>query len=264
MTQDMQDNEASRRRWLYAAVAAVAALIVVGIGVLAFQGDDEDTATDETTTTTEAPEETTTTTEAPEETTTTEAPEETTTTTAPPVDASTAVFPFAEDEQRFDDPLELAEAYAEGVLGFVDPLYSEFRQGDSRSGEVGVRPIENGPETILLLRQLGADDTWWVLGAVSENIVVEEPEANEVLTSPVTLRGQARAFEGTVNVDLWTDRADEPLVETFVTGGGDQMRPFEGTLTFDQPETRFGSLILRAYDADTGGVWEATVLRVRF
>jgi hypothetical protein len=66
-------------------------------------------------------------------------------------------------------------------------------------------------------------------------------------------------------VQLWTDRADEPLAMTTVTGGGTELAPFEGTLTFDRrPATRSGALILRSYGGEAGGVWQATVLRVHF
>lgn len=186
---------------------------------------------------------------------------ETTESPPPGVDTTTAVFPFAEDGQRFADPLEAAQVYAERILGFVDPVYSEFRQGDARSGEVGVRPAADGPETTILVRQL--DDSWWILGAGTEAIVVTEPAAGEVLMSPVVLRGEAAASGAAIDVNLWTDRADEPLAATTVARGGDQLRSFEATLRFDRrPATRSGALILREYR--DGGVWAATVVRVHF
>jgi hypothetical protein len=182
---------------------------------------------------------------------------------SPVPDRTGAVFPFVADDLRFDEPLAAAEAYAERYLGFADPVYSEFRQADSRSGEVGVRPRADGPETVFLLRQL--DDTWWILGTTSDAIIVDRPEAGAVLSSPVSVQGRAHTFEGVVDVQLWTDRADEPLAMTTVTGGGTELAPFEGTLTFDRrPATRSGALILRSYGGEAGGVWQATVLRVHF
>ncbi|MGY6500044.1 MAG: Gmad2 immunoglobulin-like domain-containing protein [Acidimicrobiales bacterium] len=258
MTAEAKTTQRSNSTMLYVAFAVVVVL-VAGVIFWATRDDDDVVAGDDTTTTTE-PE--TTTTEP--ETTTTEPETTTTTQAATEVDARTAVFPFAEDSVRFDDPLEAVEAFAEGYLGFVDPVYSEFRQGDSRSGEVGVRPIATGPETTVLVRQF-EDDTWWILGAGSSNIVVTEPAAGDVLVSPVTLSGEALAFEGTVNVELWTDRADEPLAMTFVTGGGDVLRPFEGTLTFDgTPATESGALLFREYGGEDGNVWQAAVVRVHF
>ena len=252
-------NGGTDRRWWYAAGAAVVLLLLVGALVfLAADDDDGDTtAGPGTTTTTEEPDTTSTSSTIATSTT------ETTTATTARVDTTTAVFPFADDGARFDDPLEAVEYWAEGVLGFVDPVYSEFREGDSRSGEVGVKPTENGPETTVFVRQL--DETWWILGAAAQNIEVDEPEALATLTSPVTVSGRALAFEGNVEVELWTDGADEPLAMVTVTGGGDELRAFEGTLTFDrQPQTPGGALILRSRSAEDGSTWEASVLRVRF
>jgi hypothetical protein len=182
---------------------------------------------------------------------------------SPVPDRTGAVFPFLADDIRFDQPLAAARAYAEGYLGFDDPLYSEFRPGDSRSGEVGVQPTADGPETVILLRQL--DSSWWILGATSDAIIVDQPRPGAAISSPVSLRGRAHTFEGVVNVELWTDRADEPLAMTTVAGGGTELAPFEGTLTFDRrPATRSGALILRSHGGEAGVVWQATVLRVHF
>lgn len=261
MTQPISPERRDRRWWYVGGAVVVILLLLLG-AILVFDDDDDSetvAGADATSSTTEDPETTTTsTTEATGTTVTTS-----TTTTTVPVDTTTAVFPFADSDVRFDDPVEAVEFWAEGYLGFVDPVYSEFRQGDSRSGEVVVRPVEDGPETTVFVRQL--DDTWWILGAAAENIEIEEPDALATLSSPVTVSGRALAFEGNVNVELWTDGAAEPLAMTIVTGGGDEPRRFEGTLTYEQqPRTPGGALILRSRSGEDGSLWEASVLRVRF
>jgi hypothetical protein len=60
------------------------------------------------------------------------------------VGAAAALFPFPEGELRLDDPPEAAGAFVERYLGFADPVYRALRRGDSRSGEVGVRPVPGG------------------------------------------------------------------------------------------------------------------------
>jgi hypothetical protein len=174
-----------------------------------------------------------------------------------------AVFPFLGTDLRFADPLAAAEGFAERYLGFVDPVYSEFREGDSRSGEVGVRPVAGGPETTILVRRL--DRYWWIMGAAADSLVVEQPTADAVLTSPLTVSGRARTFGRPLLVDIWTDRADEPHATATATGGGTVVTPFSATLRWDRrPATRSGGLYVRAYDSATGDLWQATVLRVRF
>ncbi len=265
LTEDTPPAEDTRRKQVAAAVIAVLMLVLAALLAFVLLADDDEqqvttTTAGVTTTTTEAATTTTTEDDTPETSTTTTAA------AAAPieVDASTAVFPFADSGQRFHEPVAAVVAFAETYIGFVDPLYSEFRQGDPRSGEVVVRPTEDGPETTVLVRQL-EDASWWIIGAVTDNIVLGQPEPLDVLSSPVALRGQAWAFEGNVETAIWTDGADDPLAQGFVTGGGDQMRPFDGELTYDQqPSTRYGALLLVTRNAENGNVWEAAVVRVAF
>lgn len=191
-------------------------------------------------------------------------------TTAPvvtvPIPAVTeAVWPFADSDVRYTDPVEAARGFAVDYVGFTDPIVGEFQAGDNRSGEVEVRSFENGPATVVLVRQITDDDTWWVLGSATENIVVEQPEALSTVTSPLTVSGEARAFEGTVDVELRGDGLDEPLASGFVTGsGGPDLGPFEGTFEFDQPDVFAGALVLFTLSAEDGSVVEASVMRVLF
>ena len=250
---------------LIVALAVAVAVIVALVVALALSGDDDDgTVTDPTTT--EAPDTTEPDTTDPDTTepdaTGTTAP---TTTPAPgPVDASTAVFPDAAADARFDDPVAAAQAFAVDFLGFTDPVVGEFLQGDSRSGEVELRPLADGPVTTVFVRQLGPDDTWWVLGAGTANITVDTPAAHATITAPVAVTGSALAFEGTVDVEVRQDGARQPLGTGFVTGGGDVMRPFTGQVDFSPPSATYGALVLASHSAIDGRVWEATVVRVQF
>jgi hypothetical protein len=190
---------------------------------------------------------------------------ETTATTATAVGsaAAVAVFPLVSDDTRFDDPVAAAEAFAARYVGYTDPVMSEFRQGDSRSGEVGTRPTADGPETIVLVRQL-EDDTWWVLGSVAPGIELTSPTGGAFIGSPLTVSGRGVAYEGNIEVDLWADGQEEPLASTFVTGGATEMAPFETTIEFPTPRQYNGTLLLRSRSAEDGGVWEASVVRVAF
>jgi hypothetical protein len=137
-------------------------------------------------------------------------------------------------------------------------------QGDARSGEVEVRPVADGPVTTVFVRQLGDDGTWWVLGSAIADITVDSPATGATITSPVTLTGSALAFEGTVNVEVRQDGAREPVGTGYVTGGGDEMRPFSGEVEFGTPSAERGALVLLSLSAENGQVWEAATLRVAF
>lgn len=178
---------------------------------------------------------------------------------------SIAVWPPAGSSTQYTSPEAAARAFATGYVGFVAPVVGPFRQGDSRSGEVDVRPSASGPVTIVLVRQLSSDGSWSVIGATTANIRVDKPAALAELTSPVTLEGTSTAFEGTVQTEIREDGTTQPLGKGYVTGGSNgQMGPFSGTLAFSHPTSSAGALILYTVSAQDGHVSEAGVLRVRF
>lgn len=194
------------------------------------------------------------------------APTPTPTTDPPPagtVDLPTAIWPPTTGDVRFDDPAAVARSFAVYWLKMTDPQVGAFRQGDARSGEVPLTPFADGPETTVLVRQLTDDGAWWVTGAASDDIVVTAPTAGGV-TSPLHLAGQARAFEGTVQVGVYVQDSTAPIARTFVTGGGDQLRPFEGTVEFDAGSARYGAVAFAEYSENDGRLLHVTVVPVTF
>jgi hypothetical protein len=185
-------------------------------------------------------------------------------TTAPAMpDTATAVWPTAASGVRYDDPVEAATGFA-GFVGFDDPVVGEFMQGDSRSGEVEIRPTATGPATTVFVRQL-EDDRWWVLGSATENIRLDSPGAGEEVTNPVLLTGAANAFEGHVSVTVIEDDGAVPVATGFVTGAMGEMGPFDSTLPLVRsPTHELGAVLLTTDSAEDGRLWEAAVIRVRF
>jgi hypothetical protein len=272
-------GDGTSKRWLIigGAVVLVAALVV---GLVLITSDDDDETTDSVATT-EAPATTVVsdTTEGPattESPATTQAPETTepvateapttepSTTVAPvPDEVRTAIWPWFETDLRYAGPVEAAVGFATDFLGFVDPLASEFMAGDSRSGEVEIRSVDTGPATVVFVRQLTDDDSWWILGAASENITIDEPEALAEVTSPLTVSGTAMAFEGTVDVQLRADGNGEPIFEGFVTGsGGPEPGPYSETFEFTSPGETGGALVMLSLSSEDGSTLEASAMRI--
>ena len=188
-----------------------------------------------------------------------------TTTSVPVPDVSTAVWPPAAGKTRFQDPVAAARSFAVDFVHMVDPVVGKFAAGDSRSGEVAIRGSARGPVTTVLVRRIGADGSWWVLGSGTPNIRLTEPAALGSITSPVRLRGTSTAFEATVNVSIRQDDHTGALADTFVMGGANgQMGPFDATVKFARPTSRAGAIVLVTLSSETGHVLEATVVRVRF
>ncbi len=185
------------------------------------------------------------------------------TTTTPP-DVSIAVWPTAASAVRPRDPVSAARGFAVEYVGFVDPVVGDFRAGDSRSGEVMIQRNARGPVTTVMVRQLGSDGTWWVLGSYTNNIQIASPPALGRIASPVTLRGMSTAFEAQVAVELREDDTTQPLVQTFVMGANGELGPFVGSLSFATPRASAGALVLFTRSAEDGEIAEASVIRVGF
>lgn len=239
-----------KRTWYAAIAVAVIGMIAAVVAITA--GGDDDDGTASSTTTTE-----------PASTSTSVA---TTTTSEPAPDESEAfvLWPLRGSGTTFATPTDAARSFAIDFLEFEDPVVGAFQQGDSRSGEVPIRPRSNGPVTTVLVRQVGSDDTWSVLGSVAASIEVTSPAPGALISSPVTVTGRAHTFEGNVNVEVRQDAPRGVLGEGFVTGGGDEMRPFEGRISFETPGTRYGAVVFLSRSAENGQVWEATTVRVAF
>lgn len=191
----------------------------------------------------------------------------TTTTTRPANVALTAVWPTTASGTRYHDPVAVAREFAINYLHFVDPVVGQFQQGDAHSGEVQIRAaVEQtslGPATTVIVRQLGADGSWWVLGAATPNIKLAQPAALATISSPVRLRGTSSAFEATVQVSIRQDDVAKPLVESFLMGGSNQLGPFDASFAFAAPTSRYGAIVLYTTSSANGHVTEATVIRVR-
>ena len=195
--------------------------------------------------------------------TSTTAPSTTSTTSSQPA-TWTAVWPTAASNIRYQTPEAAALGFATDYLHMVNPVIGQFRQGDSRSGEMPVQPSATGPETTVLVRKLGSDNSWWVLGAGTAAIRLTEPVWNASITSPVTLKGTAMAYEGTVQTQVREDDNSKPLGEGYVTGRGDAMGPFNGSLAFTKASSKYGAVVLFTVSAKDGSVMEASVIRVQF
>lgn len=260
-TESEAPTPGGRRPTFLVAALAVALVVIAALVAVIMWPDDSDDSDDVGTGSTTTQEPATSVTTGPSTTATT-APSTTTTTAA--VDTSTAVFPDAASGTRYDDPVDAARAFAVDFVGFADPVVGEFMQGDTRSGEVEVRPTADGPVTTVIVRQLGTDGSWWALGSATADITVDVPGTGDAITSPVTVSGSARAFEGTVLVEVRQDGSRSPLGTGFVTGGGDIPRPFTGQVDFSPPTADSGALVFLTTSAEDGQVWQAAVLRARF
>lgn len=213
--------------------------------------------------------------EGPRSTTTIEVTTTTTTSTslAPSAGADPAsvdgIYPDRtaydrDGEAAYADPKSTAIAFATDYLGMASPVVADAAGPGERWT---VRPNARASVTTTLeLAQVGDGGPWTVTSAATPGIVVTAPARLALVASPVTVRGSAHAFEGHVGVEVREDgmRKDSSLGTTFVTGGGDQLVPFSGKVTFDAPAKGAGAVVLIEPSAEDGSTLAATVVRVRF
>jgi hypothetical protein len=208
----------------------------------------------------------------------------------PPADTATfaGIWPFATKaeldayaagtDKTYGDPVATARDFAAKYVGMDNPVTFGFRSTGPGAGEVGVGPryleghttLANPRATFTVaLRQLGAQGAtaaWTVVGATSPEIVVTLPGPGDRAVSPVRLTGQALAFEGSVSVSVREDGmlAGQSLGKGVVTGGGDQLRPFSGQVSFGAASKPAGAVTFVELSAADGQIRKATVVRVRF
>jgi hypothetical protein len=256
-----QQEPADRTRTLLFVLVAVLAVAVLGLtAVLVLRGDDAGLTPGSQASPT--PTAVTSTSPVPTSDTATSTP--TTPASISAGEGRTVVWPRPGSGTVYDDPVDAARGMATGLAGFTDPVVGAFRQGDSRSGEVDIRPRSTGPATTVLVRQM-SDGHWYAIGASSDDLRLSSPDAGTAVSSPVTVRGRSRAFEGTIIVTVLAQGDPTALGRKPVIGGGGELGPFSGTVTFDAPDdATTGAIMLTTDSAEDGRIWQATVVPVSF
>ena len=146
----------------------------------------------------------------------------------------------------FACPEDAAIDFVSKVFG-VPPNLGEFQQGDSRSGEIDVlSPAEGGGvaiRSVLLLRQLGPDDGWFVLAAIGENTIASPASGSEVAAGPVEVSGEGRGFEGLVVVEAFP-AGDATQLDQQLTQGGSTEATEPYSVTIDLSGAASGDTVL--------------------
>jgi len=206
----------------FAPAVAVVALFAAGCG------SDDDTSTDTTTTSS------------------TTTPADTTTTTEPVGLEQPAIWPAA--GVVFDTPEAAAEDFVTEVLG-VPPALGEFQAGDSRSGEIELLSPGEGSGTpvargVILLRQLGPDDGWFVIGVANDNASITVPAAGAtVAAGPLLVEGVARGFEANVIVRAFVAGDASSDLDLQITMGGAMETPEPISVTLDLSGASSGDVV---------------------
>lgn len=241
------------------AVALAVALIIAVSG-----DEDADVSSGETTTSLTEPTSETTTTPSTADPTTTVPPTTAQQGTVPDAEAATIVWPAPAGGDAYDDPVVLVTDFAEEILGFTSPVVGEYQAGDSRSGEVEVRPVDDGPVTTVGVRRM-SDDQLYVLFAGTTEVELLLPTAGSAVDDPLQVEGWGRGFEGQVRVAVFDRDAGSELGHAFLTAGGEgELAPFVGEVAWQNPGGGWGAVVASVTAGDEGTTWAATALPVGF
>jgi immunoglobulin-like protein involved in spore germination len=138
----------------------------------------------------------------------------------------------------FDTPAAASADFVTHALG-VPATLGAFQQGDSRSGEVPVMFAGEGANAtsvqrgLLLLRQLGSANGWYVIAAVNDNAAITSPAPRTTVPAgPLTVEGIGRGFEGTVIVEAFL-AGQVTRLDKVVAQGGSMATPEPFTASLD-------------------------------
>jgi hypothetical protein len=169
-----------------------------------------------------------------------------------------------------------ARTFLARELGMTEMIAGPFRSTGARTGEVGFRHKfgegrrllpQTGPYAVVVrLQSLPAG--WWVLGVDGRSIQVTSPARLQRISSPLTVRGKAEVYEGSLYFKVTQDRPGRDLVlgDGLVDGSASTQPGDLGQLRFRQPTSTAPGWIV-FYDAATDGsdgILQATAVRVRF
>jgi Immunoglobulin-like domain of bacterial spore germination len=169
-----------------------------------------------------------------------------------------------------------ARAFLARELGMTEMVAGPFRSTGARAGEVGFRHKygegrrllpQTGPSAVVVrLERLPAG--WWVLGVNGRSIQITSPTRLQRISSPLTVRGAAEVYEGTLYFKVTQDRPGRDLLlgQGFVDGSASTRPSDLGTLRFRQPAGT-GPGWVTFYDASgdgSNGINQATMVRVQF
>lgn len=146
----------------------------------------------------------------------------------------------------FASPRAVVEDFVVQVLR-VPPEIGDFMAGDSRSGEIVVNSPGDPPSQrgLLLLRQLGPRNGWFVIGTINDSAFITSPEFGQTVPSrEILVRGVAEGFEATVIVEAFVAGRAEPILDRAVTYAGNLGVPAPFEVTLDLSAARAGDTVL--------------------
>lgn len=166
------------------------------------------------------------------------------------VDADNVVWPDPlTTATGLADPQQAVETWATESLGLVDPVVGAFT--DELDGAVELRTTPDGPLTMVLVRQSQTDGSWWVAGANTGELGVEQPFEGDVVTGQIAVRGTTVDPSYQVDISYRANGSDQDLVvDAVLPADRAADGSFERSLPLDQVPTGPGTLTFMVFAPD--------------
>jgi hypothetical protein len=201
---------------------------------------------------------------SPDDSTGTTEGDETTSSSGPDGPAGGAGSAIWEPATTSTVATDVAVAFATEYLGIAG---AQTTDDDRDAGCAADVPVTKGSSATTTVHVAQGEEGCVVIGATSDQIVVDQPGTDDEITSPASVSGQAQAFEGTVVVQVRPRLGTQALGEGFVTGRSDALGPFSGTVDFMSGTEAGGAGAVVFYAPDESGEGTAiyaTVVPVTF
>jgi hypothetical protein len=168
----------------------------------------------------------------------------------------------AKGKAPFSTPTGAALDFARAFLGMT----AAVTDGESAPGTttfVAVRPFAEA-SAVTNVATVRSGTGWVVVGATTNDIVLNDPATGAVVSSPLMVSGSAAAFESQIRIELRSAGSVTPIATTTAMGGPNgEMGPFTAGLTYSAPPGD-GVLVVGADDASGhGDLSYATVVMVK-
>jgi Immunoglobulin-like domain of bacterial spore germination/Sporulation and spore germination len=184
----------------------------------------------------------------------------TTVVTPPPV-APDVLWPSTAGEASAD-PHDVAERFVRGYLGFDQAIV-----GEESGGEVPVLSANEGGATDRVVSKVSVIEyqgKWYVTGAHSDSVLVDQPSAFDAATSPVTVSGKGRGFEAVLVASV-LDADGASLGEAQAMGGCcETLESYSVDVSFGAPAGATGAVLVHNTTGADFQTPEFTVVPVRF
>src|SRR5205814_2003474 len=126
--------------------------------------------------------------------------------------------------------------------------------GQTTSGG-GVTTVEIFPRAgattrtvVSVVRQ--PNGSWVVVGAATDEIIVEQPHPGDPVTTPLTVSGRSIAFEAQLGLELRRLGSTTAAATATALGGSTELAPFSATIT---PPSTNQPLVLIVFEGDASG-----------